>query len=237
MGRHRAPPAARCLLDFATMEGQRSGGDEWRVEVDLDDPEHGYSLDERLRSLDLVPEAEDELGSRVIVTRDGPKLFLYTGSEPQAKAAEGVVRKILNEEDLSGTVRLTRWHPVEESWKDASEPLPETEEQVQAEYAARVAAEEREAEIEGEYDWEVRVDLPHRSDAGELADRLRGEGHDVTRRWRHIFVGVATEEAAVDLGKRLESEAPEDSEVHVQPTDGIPHPLFVWLGSQDLRGP
>jgi hypothetical protein len=219
------------------MEGQRSGGDEWRVEVDLDDPEHGYSLDERLHSLDLVPETEDELGSRVIVTRDGPKLFLYTGSEAQAKGAEGVVRKILNEEDLSGTVRLTRWHPVEESWKDASEPLPETEEQVQAEYAARVAAEEREAEIEGEYDWEVRVDLPHRSDAGELADRLRGEGHDVTRRWRHIFVGVPTEEAAVDLGKRLESEAPEGSEVHVQPTDGIPHPLFVWLGSQDLRGP
>jgi hypothetical protein len=219
------------------MESQRTGGDEWRVEADLDDPEHGYTVDERLRSLDLVPEAEDRLGSRVIVTRDGPKVFLYTSSEQPAREAERVVRGILEEDDLSGTVRLTRWHPVEEVWKDASEPLPETEEQVQAEYAARVAAEEREAEIEGEYDWEVRVDLPHMRDARELADRLREEGLDVTRRWRHIFVGAPTEEEAAKLGRRLEVEAPDGSEVHIQATEGAPHPLFVMIGAADLRGP
>ena len=219
------------------MEAQRTGGDDGRVEVDRDDPEHGYTVDERLRSLDLVPETEDRLGSRVIVTRDGPKVFLYTGSEQQAREAEGVVRQILSAEELSGTARLTRWHPVEEAWKDASEPLPQTEDEREAEYERRVAAEEAEAEIEGEYDWEVRVDLPHMRDARELGDRLREEGLDVTRRWRHVFAGAPTEEAAAELGKRLESEAPEGSEVHVQPTEGIPHPLFVWLGSVDLRGP
>ena len=219
------------------MEAQRAGGDEWRVEVDLDDPEHGYTLSERLHSMDLTPELEDRLGRRVIVTRDGPKVFVYTGSEERAREAEKVVREILVQDDLSGGARLTRWHPVEEAWKDASEPLPETDLQKAAEYERRVEAEEAEAEIEGEYDWEVRVDLPHLRDAGELAERLRGEGLDVTRRWRHIFVGAPTEEAGGSLAERLEPEAPEGSKVHVQPTDGIPHPLFVWLGAVDVRGP
>jgi hypothetical protein len=219
------------------MEAQRAGGDEWRVEVDLDDPEHGYTLSERLHALDLAPEAEDRLGNRVIVTRDGPKLFIYAGSEEKAKEAERVAREILEQDDLTGTVRLTRWHPVEEAWKDASVPLPETEAEREAEYARRVAAEEAEAEIEGEYDWEVRVDLPHMRDAHELAERLRKEGLDVTRRWRHIFVGAPTEEEAARLGKRLESETPDGTEVHVQPTDGIPHPLFVMLGAADPRSP
>ena len=213
------------------------GGDEWRVEVHLDDPEHGYTVSERLHSMDLTPELEDRLGNRVVVSRDGPKVFVYTGSEEKAREAEKVVREIAAQDELSVTARLTRWHPVEEAWKDASEPLPETDAQRAAEYEARVEAEEAEAQIEGEYDWEVRVDLPHMRDAGELAERLRGEGLDVTRRWRHMFVGVPTEEAAAEMGKRLESEAPEGSEVHVQPTDGIPHPLFVWLGSVDVREP
>jgi hypothetical protein len=219
------------------MEAQRAGGDEWRVEVDLDDPKHGYTLGERLHALDLAPEAEDRLGNRVIVTRDGPKLFIYAGSEGKAKEAERVAREILAQEELSATVTLTRWHPVEEAWKDASLPLPETDAERDAEYARRVAAEEAEAEIEGEYDWEVRVDLPHMRDTHDLAERLREEGLEVTRRWRHLFVGAPTEEEAAALAKRLEAEAPEGTEVHVQPTDGIPHPLFVMLGAADLRSP
>ena len=215
----------------------RSGGDEWRVEVDLDDPEHGYRLSERLHALDLTPELEDRLGSRVIVSRDGPKVFLYTGSEEKAREAEKVAREILAQDEVSGTSSITRWHPVEEAWKDPSEPMPETEEQVQAEYASRVAAEEAEAQIEGEYDWEVRVDLPHMRDTHDLAEKLRGEGLDVTRRWRHLFVGAPTEEEAAELGKRLEAETPDGTKVHVQLTEGIPHPLFVWLGATDVREP
>ena len=107
----------------------------------------------------------------------------------------------------------------------------------EAEYARRAPPRRREAELEGEYDWEVRVDLPHMRDAHELAERLENEGLDVTRRWSHIFVGAPTEEEAARLGKRLESETPEGTEVHVQPTDGIPHPLFVMLGAADPRSP
>lgn len=217
---------------------EAGGQDEWRVEVDLDDPEHGYKLGERLHALDLDSQAANRLGGRVIVTRDGAKMFLYTGSEEQAKQAEAVARELVADDELSATTRITRWHPVEEAWKDAVLPLPESETQREAEAERHEAAEEREAEAEGEYDWELRVDLPHVRDTRELADTLEAEGLDVTRRWKHLFVGAPTEERAAELGKRIEAEAPEGTEIHLQLTEGIPHPLFVLLEGVRLpRGP
>jgi hypothetical protein len=213
-------------------------GDEWRVEVNLDDPEHHYKLSERLHALDLDAEAANRLGNKVIVTRDGPKMFLYAGSEDQAREAERVARELVEADELSGEIKLTRWHPVEETWKDAALPLPETEQAREAEYERHEAAEEREAEVEGEYDWEVRADLPSLHDTRELAQRLEAEGLDVTRRWKHLFVGAPTEERAAELGKRIEAEAPDGTEVHLQLTEGIPHPLFVLLEGVRLpRGP
>ena len=61
--------------------------DEFRVEVELDDDEHGHSTGERLRALDLDDDARERLGSMVMVTRDGSKLFLYTAA--QAHATDG----------------------------------------------------------------------------------------------------------------------------------------------------
>lgn len=111
--------------------------DEFRVEVDLEDEEHRLSLGERLQTLDLDDEARERLGSRVIVTRDGPRMFLYASSREAAAEAERVVRELLEEDGLFGQVRATRWHPVERAWKDADEPLPQTPEQRAAEARAR----------------------------------------------------------------------------------------------------
>ena len=216
---------------------RRTGGDEWRVEVDLDDPEHGYTLSERLHALDLTPELEDRLGNRVIVTRDGPKVFVYTGSESQAAEAEKVVREILSEDELSGTVRVTRWHPSRRRGRTPPSPCPRPTSSVRpnTRRASRPRRRRRRsrASTTGRSGWT----FPTWATPGSSPSACAVEGLDVTRRWRHIFVGAPTEEAAAGLAKRLESEAPEGSEVHVQPTDGIPHPLFVWLGAADLRGP
>jgi hypothetical protein len=213
-------------------------GDEWRVEFDLDDPEHGYRLSERLHSLDLDAEASNRLGERVTVTRDGSKMFLYAGSEAQARAAEKVARELVEADELSAEITLRRWHPVEEAWKDPSEPLPHTEREREAEYERREQAEELEAEREGRYDWEARVDLPTLRDTHDLAERLRAEGFDVKRRWKHLLVGAPTEERAAEIGERIEKEAPEGTEVHIETTTGIPHPVFVLMGSARVpRGP
>jgi len=111
--------------------------DEFRVEVELDDEEHHLSFSERLRAVDLDDEARERLGSRVIVTRDGSHVFLYANSQASCEEAERVVRDLLTQDDLTAAVRSSRWHPVEEAWKDVSEPLPETPDAVEAEEHAR----------------------------------------------------------------------------------------------------
>ena len=190
--------------------------DGFRVEVSLDDEEHGYSLDERLRATDLDDEVRERLGSSVMVTRDGPNLFLYEANEDTAREAESVVRSLVEEDELTADIRVTRWHPVEEEWKDASLPLPVTPAEEAAEYAAREAVEAVEAEREGDFDWHVVVHLPGRGDAAELAERLRAEGLAPHRRWRYVTVGVLTEERAQELVDRLQAELPDDADVRIE---------------------
>ena len=58
------------------------------------------------------------------MTRDGPHLFLYATTRASCEEAERVVRELIAEDELTGSVRSTRWHPVEQDWKDITEPLP-----------------------------------------------------------------------------------------------------------------
>ena len=67
--------------------------DEYRVEIDIHESVHGR-LSERLRSLDLDDEVAERLGDRVIVTRDGEKLYVYTQTAAAAAEAERVVRDV-----------------------------------------------------------------------------------------------------------------------------------------------
>ncbi|MDX6586068.1 MAG: hypothetical protein QOI31_541 [Solirubrobacterales bacterium] len=115
-------------------EGQE---EEFRVEVELDDDDHHLSLADRLRATDLDDEARERLGSQVVVTRDGPHLFLYATTQKSCEEAERVVRELIAEDELTGSVRSTRWHPVEQDWKDITDPLPQTPEELEAEEHAR----------------------------------------------------------------------------------------------------
>ena len=202
--------------------------DEWRVEVDLDDEQHGFKLGERLRSLDLDDEARKRLGDRVIVTRDGPKMFLYAQTEEQAREAQQVSGELLAAEGLSGQTALTRWHPDADAWKDASVPMPQTEEERATERERHEQAAESEPPSRWEYQWEVRVDLPTLRDTREFASRLQSEGIAARRHWKYLLVGAASEERATEIAERLRSEAPEGSEVEVG-TAGAPHPVFLYI--------
>ena len=190
--------------------------DEFRVEVELDDDQHGYSIGERLRALDLDDDARERLGSGVVVTRDGSRLFLYADSEPPAREAERVVRELAAADEISAETRVTRWHPIEEAWKDASLPLPATEAERDAEYEALLAAEAEEAASEGSYDWMVAVRLSGRDRAKDLAASLSAEGISVARRWRYVVAGALTDELAEKLAERIQAELEDDEEVRVE---------------------
>lgn len=207
--------------------------DEWRVEIDLDDEEHGLGLGERLRAHDLDDEARKRLGGRVVVTRDGPRVFLYAGQEQEAREAERVARELVAAESLTADIAVTRWHPVEEAWKDASIPLPQTPEGEREELRLKEEAKRIRAERKGSYDWLVKLVLPGRAEAAELEERLEGEGFPVHRRWRYVTVDVVTEERANELAIRLRGELPDEAEIWVDASpEDIPNPAFVLLESR-----
>jgi hypothetical protein len=206
--------------------------EEWRVEVALDEDQHGTSLGERLKTLDLDDEARERLGGSVIVTRDGNDLFLYAWHEESAREAERVVRDLMEEDELTGQVQLVRWHPVAEAWRPADEPLPESDAELLAEEQSDEEAGRREREATGQYPWEVIIDLPDVRSTRALGEELIGRGLPVKRRFKYLLVGAPTEEAAIELGESFKDNVPEGSHVGVRanPHDA-PSPAFVWLGS------
>ena len=170
--------------------------DEFRVEVELDDSEHGYSLGERLRAVDLDEDARERLGTGVMVTRDGSRLFAYASSEEEARPAERAIRELVAEDGLK------------------------------AELAALEATEAREAAAEGRYDWEVVVRMPSRDAARALAKRLTEDGVPVRRRWRYVAAGAASEERAEEIAAQLRDELPDaDVEIDVDLSDVTRSPL------------
>jgi hypothetical protein len=206
--------------------------DEWRVEIDLDDEAHGFGIGERLRAHSLDDEARKRLGGRVVVTRDGPRVFLYAGSEAEAREAEAVARVLVANDDLSADITVTRWHPAAEEWQDASLALPGREADEREEIRSKERHELEEAKEEDSYDWLVKAELPSREEAAELENRLQAEGLPVHRRWRYLTVDVLTEDRANELGSRLRGEAPE-AEVWIEANpDDIPSPTFVLLESR-----
>jgi hypothetical protein len=206
--------------------------DEWRVEVALDRDAHADTLSGALHDLQLDNESRKRLGGSVIVTRDGRFVFIYAWHEQSAQEAERVVKDIMDHEELVGQVRLMRWHPVAEEWKDAEEELPEDEAAVAEEMREHEQEGSREVHRYGEFPWEVVIDVPHIRDTIPLAKKLRSEDLPVKRHFRYLLVGATTEESAIELGKRLEGEVPEGSHVGVRGNpDDMPLPAFVNLSA------
>ena len=209
------------------------GNEDWRVEINLDDKHEGYDFGERLRSQDLADDARERLGKRVYISRNGPQLFLYAGSEQQAREAELVVRGLVVADDLSAEFAgVTRWHPVEQEWKDASIPLPETETEIRQELDRKEEVEREEAEEEGSYDWLVKINLPSAADAEQVAETLEAAGHQVHRIWRWVTVEVLTEEIGNELISSLQETLPADTEIWLEGNLDDPDsrsPTFVFL--------
>ena len=206
------------------------GDEDWRVEVELNDEQHGYSLSERMRALDLDDEARARLGRRVIVTRDGSKLFLYTTTEDEADEAARVVRELSTAEGLTAEIRTMRWHPVEAAWKDSSVPLPHTESEEALERQRREERERREVEAGADYDWHVLARARDRAEAAALERRLLEDELPVTRRWRFLTIGALTEEQADEIASAIRRDLPE-AEVRIEPTLDMPSPPFVLIRS------
>jgi hypothetical protein len=197
--------------------------DDWRVTIDFDDEGDGTQLAEWLGALELAAEERERLGDRVVVSRDGPRVFLYADGEERAHAAYDTVRARIEAEGISALTSFERWHPVEQDWKDASVPLPRTEAEGQAEHQRLQEREAAEALERGRAQWEVRVELASHEDTVALAERLDAEGIPVVRRYTFLLAGAVNEDDARALAERLEREAPQGARIAVEPGGGL-----VW---------
>jgi hypothetical protein len=213
--------------------------EDWRVTVDFDDEGDGTQIAEWLAALELEAEERDRLGDRVVVSREGPRVFLYADTEERARAALDTVARRLEEEGRSAVTSFDRWHPIEQAWREASVPLPRTEEELRAEHERQQAREAAESLDRGRAAWEVRIELPDHDETVELADRLEARGIPVVRRHTFLLVGAANEDEARALADELSREAPAGARIEVEPGGGLvwevmpgnPFAVFGGLGT------
>jgi len=179
--------------------------DDWRVHAELEDEIGAGHLLKGMAEREIARDVRAGLGARLPVTAEEHDVFVYTGDRAQAETAAAAVAEVLDQHRLAGTVTIACWHPVEGAWKDPDEPLPETSEQHAAELAAREAREELESAERGPQ-WEVRIDFESHEEAVRAAERLEAEGLTPLRRWKHVFISVASEDDANELADRLRGE-------------------------------
>ena len=186
---------------------------EWRVEVDLDDERHGYSLGERLHAHDLDDEARKRLGGGAIVTRDGPRLYVYTTSEAAAREAERVVRELVEAERLTADIGVTYWDEERDAWLDGE---------------GGEVVEDPRADEEGP-EYFVLVESEDQAELEALAGRLRAEGRPVELRRGKLLVGSFDDEEVEQLAGRLRGEVGPDARVQARADifSDLPSPGFL----------
>jgi len=190
--------------------------DDWRVTVTLHDEAHVGRALQSLREHEVEDDVRRRLGHRVAVSADGPRVFLYAGTEDAAREADRVVREVLAQRGLGADFALDRWHPAEEEWQAAEVPLPQSDEQRAAEHQRLEAEETQESLATGRAQFEVRVELPSHRAAVALADRLQAEGRPVIRRWKFLVLGANDSDDARDLAQVIKQEAPAGATVQVE---------------------
>ena len=182
--------------------------DDWRLRVGLFDEGAARGLTERLEAERLGEDLKQSFGDRLIVSGEGANVLVYAGERAQAEAAADAIRAIAGEQGWDVELELRRWHPEAEEWEDPDTPLPASEAERAAEHARLVAREREESAERGYAEYEVKVHCSSHRDTVELAERLRGEGMPLVRRWKYLLVGASDEDAANALADRLRAEAP-----------------------------
>jgi len=189
--------------------------DDWRIRIELREPEHATGFLARL-GLELDAEADELVraleGRHLVVSHDGSEVFVYASSGFEAESARKIVQTELVAEGLDADVGpVEHWLHDEERWDDEP-PGPTPEEELLA---------------EGRAPWEVRIECRSRDEAAELAARLEAEGYGVARRFRYVIAGTATREEAEELAQQLHGEVEPSSQLV---WEAIPQNPFVIFG-------
>ncbi|MHB8659718.1 MAG: hypothetical protein ACYC91_17575 [Solirubrobacteraceae bacterium] len=213
--------------------------DDWRLRVDTHEDGLARAVSERLNAAELEHDLQSAFSDRVIVSVDGPEVFLYAGTREQAERAEGLVRTMAADRGWALDCELTHWHPTAEAWEAPDIPLPDGEAARQAERAERMARERAESAVQGYPEWEVRVRCRSHAETLALVEQLGAQGLRTVHRWRYLLLGAADEDSARAVADRVRALVPDGCEVAVEASAGVvrsearasPFSLFGGLGA------
>lgn len=192
--------------------------DDWRLQVDFEQTGPADALTAILDAHRLDHDLSEEFADRVIVSQDGPRLYVYAASEEQLERAKEALGKEARRQGWRVSVDVRRWHPIEEEWLDPKVPLPDDDAARRAERESLMQREREETAKRGYPEFEVRVTLPSHHAANALAETLRDEGLIPVKRWRFLVVGATDEESARALAEKIRAEAPPKSQAQVEGT-------------------
>jgi hypothetical protein len=181
--------------------------DDWRLRIDLKNPEQAQELAQELEAHELEEDAERSMHDRVIVSVDGSEVFGYAGTREQAEDVGKTIEALATNHGWQPMIELRHWHPTAEEWEDPATPLPQTDADEAQERRERMAQERADSIAQGYPEFEVRLQCDSHGHATELADKLRDEGMPVVQRWKAVLVGATDEDSANALADRLRVEA------------------------------
>jgi len=193
-----------------------AGSDDWRVTITVSG-ETGAGQEQQ--SLSLRQAEEDirgQVGRGIAVGAGDGQVFLYAGTEADARDAGRVACDVLAGHGMAAGSAVHRWHPLEEQWEDPGVPMPQTKAEREAEHQRLVDTETAESQAAGIAQWDVRVELGSHRQAVALARELESEGRAVVRRWKFLLVGVSNEDEARELAGQIRQQAPPGTAVMVE---------------------
>jgi hypothetical protein len=195
--------------------------DDWRVSAEFSHASRARQVAQAVRERLAADGLHRRPGYRIVLSVDGPRLFLYADSEDAAGEADRVLRDVFSLRQLDAVSALDRWHPVAQEWRDASVPMPENDDELAAEREIRMDSDTERSRATGQAAWQVRVELPSHREAVELAERLRADGRPVIRRWKYLILGADNEDNAVTLAKTIRKAAPAQASIEIAGSPSI----------------
>lgn len=116
-----------------------AGDDDWRLELELEVADTHRSLREligRVRTPDVVHDAEATVSHDVVVTHDGARLFAYAADEATLQTARRAIERVLADDGVKASARVSRWDERHDGWLQI-DPPPSAQEQLAEQAAER----------------------------------------------------------------------------------------------------
>jgi hypothetical protein len=92
-------------------------GDDWRVELDVEDHDLLHRVLDRMRERGVTRDARHRLGDAVAISTNADKIFAYAQTREEAQHAGTVLAELADAHHLAAEATLAHWNHDAERWE------------------------------------------------------------------------------------------------------------------------